>query len=127
MSGPDPWALSRWARETAVERELTPIQAHVLIVLASYADAAGGCHPALPTIASAVRRGERETSRALTDLQRHGLIDRRGRGPGRTRLTRLLADSRLIATQAQVDSRPAAPKTRGGPHPEPLRARGTTK
>jgi hypothetical protein len=125
-----------WAREAAADEELTPVQAHLLIALASYADADGECFPGLATLAARLRRGERETSRALTDLQRLGLISRRGRGPGRTRLTRLLADSRPAATHDQAsdsrpvssqedsrpaatqqDSRPTATKTRGEPLP----------
>jgi hypothetical protein len=104
-----------WAREAApAERELTVTEAHVLIALASYADAAGECYPSLTTLAAAVRRGERETTRALSGLQAVGLIERRGRGPGRTRLTRLDPDPRPAAGQ-QTRGPPRAKKTRGPP------------
>jgi hypothetical protein len=117
-----------WARRTGVERDLTRIQRHLLIVLASYANADGECFPLLDTLAVDIRRKRRETTRALTDLQRLGLIERRGRGPGKSRLTRLL-DSRPTATHGETpDSRPTTSQpltrdtprlslTRGQPHP----------
>lgn len=123
----DPWTLMRWAREQAAEHSLSATQAHVLLVLASYADVGSGeCHPKRITIARDVVRGERETSRALTDLARLGLIERHGRGPGRPTVTRILAcgppritDVRPTAHQ-DPDVRPTTPKTRG-PRP-PRRA-----
>jgi hypothetical protein len=140
MHGSDPWRLMRWARDQVAERELTPTQGHVLLLLATYADLrTGECNPRLATIAAGVGRGERETTRALTDLKRLELIERRGRGPGRAVATRLLTrdqprlsdsrptaretgdDSRVAATN---DSRPTTPKTRGGPRGEELPGNG---
>jgi len=135
----DPWTLMRWAREQAAEHSLSATQAHVLLVLASYADVRSGeCHAKRITIARDVVRGERETSRALTDLARLGLIERHGRGPGRPTVTRLLAcglpriqdvrptahqdpDVRPTAHPRRVahdpqEVRPTTPKTCGPPH-----------
>jgi hypothetical protein len=132
----DPWEFQRWALTAAIEHELEPAEAHVLIVVAVHVDPSGETYVSLATLAAAVRRGERQTTDALASLKRRGLIERRGRGPGRTPVTRLLAagltsgqprpsDSRETATQrpdsrpaATDDSRPAAPLTRGQPRPE---------
>jgi len=134
----DPWTLMRWARDQAAEHSLSATQAHVLLVLASYADIESGeCHAKRITIARDVVRGERETSRALTDLARLELIERHGRGPGRPTVTRLLMcdppratderptahqdpDARSTAHQRRAahdpqDVRPTTPKTCGPP------------
>ncbi len=133
MRGPqDPWHFQRWAIDVAVQERLDATEAHVLTVLAIYADADGETFVSLAKLADAIRRRERQTTEALASLKRRGLIERRGRGPGRTPVTRLvtrdtprLIDSQSAATQdpdsrhaATDDSRLAAPLTRGGPRPE---------
>jgi len=101
VSEPDTWALIRWARERAAELELSPAQAHVLLILASYADhRSGECNPGVRRVAKQARRRERQVQDALAALVGRGLIERRRRGPGATALTRLLAP--------WVDRRPAA-------------------
>lgn len=105
---------------------LSPAQSHTLLALATYADQdTGECYPLRASLSDVVRRGARETSRALTDLQGLGLIVREGRGPGRSCRTRLLFDGRPAARQSQADVRPASPKTCGVPHPR--RAAGRTQ
>ena len=128
----DPWTLMRWARDQAAEHSLSATQAHVLLVLASYADIESGeCHAKRITIARDVVRGERETSRALTDLARLELIERHGRGPGRPTVTRLLmcdppraTDERPTAHQ-DPDARSTAHQRRAA-HRAPLGGIGET-
>lgn len=98
----DPWWLARWARDTAGERDLSALAAHVLLVLASYADIdTGKCRPGRGAIARAVRRDPKTVDKGLKELREKGLIERRGGGPGRTSWTTLLpgADYALASSQ----------------------------
>jgi len=88
----DGWALIRWARECAVKHELTPGQAAVLLVLATYADyRTGECNTKTKNIAKRVRYTERYVHQAFADLTKLGLIERRQLGRSRPALTRLRA------------------------------------
>ncbi|MFN8164502.1 MAG: helix-turn-helix domain-containing protein [Solirubrobacterales bacterium] len=131
----NPWYWSRWAIEQTETVCLKPTAAHVLLVLACYADlGTGRCEPGLMTVAGNVCRGKRETSRALNELAQQGLIKRRGRGPGRTAETQLLGREDTRPTSCQEprpttdqrvvqratgpeEMRPATPKRCGPRHP----------
>ena len=74
----DPFAAIRWARELH-EREpaASALAAHVLLVLATYADGDGrNCWPSRAAIAAHVRRGPTQVSGALRELQDRGEITR---------------------------------------------------
>lgn len=130
MSRRDPWAVIRWAERQALERSLTPVQAHVLQVLATHADLKT-CETrvARATIATTIRRQKSVTSQTLAELEALGLIERRSRGPGRSRATRLLVDVRPTGRphgaltsgppdiNTTLDVRPTGPLTSGPPDP----------
>jgi hypothetical protein len=80
----------RWARAQTAEHGLTPTEAHVLLVAATYADlATAECRASVDTIAADVGRGKSAAERALRKLASEGLIVRRRRGPGKPAITRL--------------------------------------
>lgn len=92
-----------WARDQAAELELSATSAHVLLVLATYADSAGTAFPSVARLCSRCRRQSRSTVLdALRDLTERGLIDTtRGR---RKTIRRLLMSG-------QPDVRPTGPDT----------------
>jgi Helix-turn-helix domain len=103
-----PFQLIRWARAQALERSLRPLEAHLLLVLATYANAEGVAWPSIATLArdaglkvKVVKRRDRAgrvrttyensaVSAALAHLQQLGLIWRTQHGPGRPGNTELL-------------------------------------
>jgi len=86
----DPWALLRAARAAAVHHELPPTEAHVLLILATYANSAGEAFPGLDTLARDARRVRSVVAAAVAELGRRGLVERKRRGPSQPALTRLL-------------------------------------
>lgn len=98
-----PFELIRWARAQAREHELTQLEAHVLLLLATYADKEAVAWPSVATLARdsclkvsvRVRDGRREESNssvsaALVRLEELQLIWRKQGGRGRPAKTELL-------------------------------------
>jgi hypothetical protein len=100
----DPWWWQRWARAAAVQYELSPAEAHVLLALTSWADKSGQLHVHLDTLAAVVRRSPDNVGRALTQLGGRGLIVRQRRGPGRAWSTRLVDADPMLTTAADPSS-----------------------
>lgn len=113
-----------WARDRGAQCGLSATGRHVLLLLATYADDAGECYPGVATLADGIGRDPRRVHAAIKELRDAGLIDRRRRGPGRSALTRLLADLTPASDQdatpaSNQDLTPASPKTRRERHPRP--------
>jgi hypothetical protein len=105
-----PFELIRWARRQAREHKLRPLEAHVLLLLATYANKDGVAWPSIRSLAldaglkvKARRRGDRDSviyensavSAALIRLQELGLIWRSQGGRGRPAITELLFNPAL--------------------------------
>jgi hypothetical protein len=122
-TGPvDRWALIRWARAQAVAHELKPLDAHVLLVLATYANSECEAWPSIKTLAldcglkptpprprkdgkaSAWRNNQ--ISVALDRLQEKQLIWSTRRGPGQPAVRELLFNPDALAS-GQPDGMPS--------------------
>ena len=93
----DHFELVRWARRQAEEHDLTQLEAHLLLLLATYANSRAIAWPSIRTLAKHVGlkvrerergSGNRAVERALGRLHELGLIWRRqtGRRPATTKL-----------------------------------------
>lgn len=98
-TGPvDHFELVKWARRMAGACSLKPTEAHVLLVLATYANANAEAWPSLKTLAYACGRtpsadGTCSTiSRALSELESRELLWTKQGGKGRTAKRELLFD-----------------------------------
>lgn len=97
----DHFKLMRWARRMASACALKPIEAHILIVLASYANEKGEAWPQIKTLTRDCGRTPTPTgsnsaiSTALGSLQKKELIWTRGGGKGRPATRELLFDHRF--------------------------------
>lgn len=133
MNAPDVFTHVRWAREQASQRRLTATQAHVLLLVATYADVdTGELFVSLDTLTVASSRSRGVVAQALRKLIELSLIERQRRGPGRAALTRLLtsdlpdhktSDSQDVNTSGPpdvkpADVRPTGRKTSGPPDAE---------
>jgi hypothetical protein len=99
-----PFALLRWARQQARDKDLKPLEAHVLLLLATYANEQAIAWPSIATLARDAalrvtvrhRRGGRveesnsSISAALVRLEELQLIWRRQAGRGRPATCELL-------------------------------------
>jgi hypothetical protein len=79
VSGVDAYSVIRWAREQA-PAGLNRGQAHVLLLLATYADAATGkCYPGLKSLAEDASVSSKSVERDIAALSRMGLVVSRRR------------------------------------------------
>jgi hypothetical protein len=101
----DAYGVLRWARDAASRHALTPAQAHVLLVLATYADhKTAETFVRVEVLMADTRRRRSVVAAAIRHLTGLGLLERERRGPGRAALTRLLmSDSPDIKTSGPPD------------------------
>lgn len=85
-----PFELIRWAREQAGALELAQLEAHLLLVLATYANRDAACWPSLRTLARDCRRGRSQISAALRRLEELDLVWSVQGGRGRAARRELL-------------------------------------
>ncbi len=103
--------LIRWAREQTVERGLGGTEAHVLLLLATYADGDARCYPSLATLArrcglKASEEGRNSTiSAAVASLEDRGLISTRQAGRGKSPTRMLMFDDQRSDPQERSGQR----------------------
>lgn len=115
-----PFELIRWARGAAARYELPALEAHLLLVLATYANGDCECWPGVRQLAADCRlrvvepRGTCSTlSKALTGLQTRQLVWTRQGGRGRPAVRELLFDpdrdqqpADLLSAHAESNDQP---------------------
>ena len=91
-----PFELIRWARQQARDKDLKPLEAHVLLVLSTYANSDGVAWPSIKTIAEDCGRKPTPSGRhsqisaALAALEGHKLLWTRQGGHGKPAQRELL-------------------------------------
>ncbi len=109
-----PLQAIRWARNQVTERGLKPLEAHVLLLLATYVNEDGEAWPSIRTLA--LQAGVKPTkagtssavSKAIRGLEEAGLIWSRQGGSGRPAIRELLFDPSAEKDGSRDVSNPSA-------------------
>ncbi len=75
MNAPSTFDVVRWARDATKAHDLAPAEAHILLLLASYADPHGRCFPGRELLREqAGYAAVKSVDRALAELTRKGVL-----------------------------------------------------
>jgi len=128
-----PFELIRWARQQARDKELKPLEAHVLLVLSTYANDQGVAWPSIKTIAEDCGRKptasgrHSQVSAAIAALESHQLLWTRQGGHGKPAQRELLwnpqrsplREPKSVPQESSVDNSVPSPGTTAFPDSGP--------